>query len=137
MAKAGPPLKFKDLDELTAKVHGYFEHTPEDEWTWTGLCLELGCERETLVDYREGKGDRGEYAPLLKWAFMRIENGYEKDLKKRGHAGSIFALKNFGWKDKSESELYGKNGRDLIPTPILDVPKDNGDSEDNSPEEAD
>jgi hypothetical protein len=32
----------------------------------------------------------------------RIENIYEKGLKGRNPAGAIFALKNFGWKDRQE-----------------------------------
>lgn len=35
---------------------------------------------------------------------MRVEASYEKDLKKTGRPGTIFALKNFGWKDKQEVE---------------------------------
>ena len=34
-----------------------------------------------------------------------IENSYELDLKKHGRTGTIFALKNFDWKDKQETDL--------------------------------
>jgi hypothetical protein len=33
-----------------------------------------------------------------------IEHSYELDLKKTGRTGTIFALKNFEWKDKQEIE---------------------------------
>jgi hypothetical protein len=53
------------------------------------------------VDYRE---ERPEFMPPLKKALLRVENGYEIDLKKSGRTGTIFALKNFDWKDKTETE---------------------------------
>lgn len=31
-----------------------------------------------------------------------VEHSYEIDLKKKGNTGTIFALKNFDWKDKTE-----------------------------------
>lgn len=36
---------------------------------------------------------------------MRIENAYEKRLIARGNGGDVFALKNFGWRDKAEREI--------------------------------
>ena len=32
---------------------------------------------------------------------------YEKSLRKDGKTGDIFALKNFGWRDKQEHEHSG------------------------------
>lgn len=31
-----------------------------------------------------------------------VEHSYEVDLKESGRTGTIFALKNFDWKDKTE-----------------------------------
>jgi len=98
MAEVGRPLKFKTVEEMQEKIDAYFKDTPEEEWTWTGLALALDTSRETLREYKE----RPEYVDSLKKALMKVENGYEKDLKKHGRTGSIFALKNFNWKDKSE-----------------------------------
>ena len=39
---------------------------------------------------------------------MKIENGYEKRLFENNPTGSIFALKNMGWKDKTETEHSGE-----------------------------
>lgn len=36
---------------------------------------------------------------------MRIENAYEKRLINRGNGGDIFALKQFGWKDRQEQAV--------------------------------
>lgn len=38
-----------------------------------------------------------------------MEYSYEKDLKEKGNTGTIFALKNFDWKDKSEVDTTNKN----------------------------
>ena len=40
-------------------------------------------------------------------ALLIVENGYEMALRENNAAGSIFALKNMGWKDKTEHEMSG------------------------------
>lgn len=124
----GRPLKFQDVDELKVQIDRYFNETPKDEWTWTGLALYLDTDKETLKDYRENRAD---FIAPLKNAMLKVENGYELDLKKSGRTGTIFALKNFEWKDKTEQELSGKDGKDLFPQPILDVRKNDSNPEDN------
>ena len=118
---AGRPLKFQSVEELQVNIDAYFEVTNKDEWTWTGLALFLHTDKETLKDYRE---NRAEFVAPLKTAMLKVENGYEVDLKKHGRTGTIFALKNFDWKDKNESEVYGKNGEALFPKPIMDITKE-------------
>jgi len=94
----GRPLKFQSVEELEVNINKYFKETLETEWTWTGLALFLGCTKETLKSYSE----KPDFIRPLKNALLKVENGYEKDLKKYGKSGSIFALKNFDWKDKQE-----------------------------------
>lgn len=94
----GRPLKFGTPEELQDKIDEYFDLTPKEEWTWTGLALHLDTSRETLREYRE----RPEFVDSLKKALLKVENGYEIDLKKHGRSGTIFALKNFDWKDRIE-----------------------------------
>lgn len=92
-------------------IDDYFEVTPKDEWTWTGLALHLDTDKWTLTDYRDRIDYEGTpFAPSLKRALLKVENGYEIDLKKHGRAGSIFALKNFDWRDKTESEITNPDG---------------------------
>ena len=105
MAKVGRPLKFQSVEELQTKIDAYFVDIPETEWTWTGLAMYLVTDKETLADYRDGKGERSEFSEPLKNAMLKVENGYEIDLKKHGRTGTIFALKNFNWKDKSEQDF--------------------------------
>ncbi len=101
MASAGRPLKFKTPEELGAKIDEYFSVTPKDEWTITGLAIALDTFRSVLCDYQEKDG----FVDMVKKAKQRVENGYELDLKKHGRSGTIFALKNFDWKDKTETDM--------------------------------
>lgn len=103
---AGRPLKFQSVEELQKKIDAYFNSTPKEEWTITGLALALDVCRDTILDYKE----KPEFVDSISRAYDMVHNSYEIGLRKRGNAGDIFALKNFGWKDKTESELYGKDG---------------------------
>ncbi len=97
--KTGRPLLFKTLKELTDKADDYFDTIPMEEWTYTGLALHLNTSRETLDDYKA----RPEFSDSLKKYSDMVTNSYEVDLKKHGRAGTIFALKNYGWTDKVET----------------------------------
>lgn len=58
-----------------------------------------------LIEY-EKRGEDGkidmEFTNAIRKAKEMVENSYEIDLKQSGRTGTIFALKNFGWKDQSE-----------------------------------
>ena len=96
----GRPKKFKSVGELQNKIDAYFIDCVEKEEpvTVTGLCIWLDTTRDVLMDYQNDD----EFSNAIKKAKQRIENAYEKRLIKRGNAGDIFALKQFGWKDKQE-----------------------------------
>lgn len=97
---AGRPLKWNTVEEIEPLIEKYFTETPKAEWTITGLALALDTSRNTLMEY-EGKD---EFSNTIKKAKEMVENSYEIDLKKAGRPGTIFALKNFDWKDKKEVE---------------------------------
>lgn len=120
---AGRPLKFKTVKELEGAIDNYLNTTPKEDWTITGLAIALGTFRKVLCEY-EG---RDEYSNTIKKAKQMVEHSYEIDLKKSGRSGTIFALKNFDWKDKTESDTTIH-----IPKPILDnvLPSYDGDQED-------
>ncbi len=101
---AGRPLKFDSPDQMQKAIDAYFEATPEDEVTITGLALALGTYRSTLIDYEK----RDEYSNTIKTAKQRVEHSYERALRKNGRAGEIFGLKNFGWTDKRQTEHSGE-----------------------------
>jgi hypothetical protein len=98
---AGRPLLFKTKEELQNKIDLYFEEVPKEEWTITGLAIALDTSRETLCNYEA----REEYFDTIKKAKDMVEHSYEVDLKKSGRTGTIFALKNFDWKDKQETDM--------------------------------
>lgn len=107
--KRGRPLKFNTVEELTEKIEKYFNNTPINEWTITGLSIALDTYRCVLCDYASGKyDDDRDFSNTVKKAKQMVEHSYELDLKKHGRSGTIFALKNFDWKDKTETELSGE-----------------------------
>lgn len=101
----GRPMKWQSVEEIIPLIDKYFEETPKDEWTITGLALALDTSRTTLIDY-EHRGENGKIDPkftdTIKRAKEMVEHSYEIDLKKKGNTGTIFALKNFDRKDKQE-----------------------------------
>jgi hypothetical protein len=99
--EVGRPLKFETVEILQEQIDKYFKDTPKDEWTITGLALALNTSRKVLCEYEY----KDEFSNAIKRAKLVVENGYEIDLKKSGRTGTIFALKNFDWKDKNETDL--------------------------------
>ena len=124
---AGRPLKFATVEDLDSAIDAYFGSTQKEEWTWTGLALYLDTNRQTLLNYSE----RPEFVDSIKKGLARVENGYEIDLKKHGRSGTIFALKNFDWKDKQETDITSK-GEQLQPVLVKFIdgkPDNNRDSQ--------
>lgn len=105
VAETGRPLKYKTEKELSEAIEKYFKNTPEREWTVTGLAMTIGLDRKALVEY----GNKEEFSNTIKKAKEKVQESYEKDLRRYGRSGDIFALKNFGWKDKQEVESTNEN----------------------------
>ena len=126
--KAGRPPIWNDPDKFSEAVEAYFAgcEIAKTNPTWTGLALHLGFEsRQSLQDYKEKEG----FSYPIKKALARIEENYEQGLFTRNPAGPIFALKNFGWKDKQEVEQSGgtsitvKWDQTLIPNTSTESPR--------------
>jgi hypothetical protein len=98
--------KFNSPEELSGLINQYFDTTTEERLTWTGLCLALDTNKQTLLNYQKIP----EYEHIITMAKLRVENAYELSLRKNGRSGDIFGLKNFGWSDKQEIEHTGKDG---------------------------
>lgn len=100
--KGGRPRKWNTPEELQEEIDKYFVRCSAEKipLTITGLALALDTTRETLMDYQ----NNDEFSYTVKRAKLMIENAYEQRLIVNGRAGDIFALKNFGWKDKQEIE---------------------------------
>jgi len=107
----GRPLKFKSAAEITEKADKYFaaQREAEQPITVTGLCMALGVVRHTLDDYQADKYKAvdPEFSMAVKKAKLICENYAETRLYGNNPTGAIFALKNFGWKDKFETEHSG------------------------------
>ena len=119
----GQHAKWEDPEEFEKKVDEYFE--TEERPTWSGLAYYLGFEsRQSLQDYKSKEG----FSYPIKKALLRIEIMYEANLSKMNTSGSIFALKNFGWKDTQQITHE-------IPKGILNIDPLVDDSAHNSPTE--
>ena len=110
---AGRPLKFQSVEEMQRKIDAYFASIPEDEWTITGLALSLDTYRDVLISYQ----NKDEFSNTIKRAKEKVHCAYEKDLRRKGRSGDIFALKNFGWTDKQEIDQTTK----LVNMPTIKI----------------
>lgn len=110
----GRPPKFETVDQLKTACDEYVASNP-GRLTITGLAMWLGfCDRQSLYDYEK----KPEFTCIIKEARLAVENDYEISLRSPSVTGAIFALKNMGWKDKTETELTGKDGGPLQITGI-------------------
>lgn len=101
----GKPLL--TAEEMEAKITEYFEYCQANEikTTVTGLALFLGySHKESLYNVKHP-----DLLPLVQRARTVIECMYEQNLHSHNPTGSIFALKNMGWKDKTEQEIRQTN----------------------------
>ena len=99
--KVGRPRKYSNPEDLENKINEYFNGRDYNEITVTGLCLYLGINKDTFYEYAKVP----EFKFIIDMARLRVENSYEIALRKDGGTENIFALKNFGWKDKQEVDL--------------------------------
>lgn len=103
------PRKIKSPAEMDRLVDEYvaLRVAEEKPITLTGMILHMGlCSRSVFDEYAKRK----EFSYSVKRAKSIIEEVYESNLHANASAGSIFALKNFGWRDKQETEISGPNG---------------------------
>jgi hypothetical protein len=97
----GDPI-WTDPIAFERAVDEYFQKEPSPKWS--GLALHLGfASRQSLWEY----GQKSGFSLPVKKALLRIEQKYEDNLLSKNAPGAIFALKNFGWKDKQEVEQSG------------------------------
>lgn len=111
MAHAGGrPATYTDPGELQANCEEYFAQ--DGKKTITGLAYHLGFEgRQSLYDYE----NKGEFSYIIKRAKLRVEIMYEENLSGTTPTGSIFALKNMGWVDRSQVAPVDTEGNTLKP----------------------
>jgi hypothetical protein len=105
----GRPRIYESVEEIEEVIELYIGECKEkkEKPTITGATLYLGfCDKTTLYDYR----DRDGFSHSVKRLLLFVENGYEVSLQGSNVAGAIFALKNMGWKDKSEIDHRTPDG---------------------------
>lgn len=118
LQQRGRKSLYSTVEELEAKIEDYFKNCPDKKMvvtkcgvvelpcpTITGLALHLGfCNRQSMYDY---ENKTPEFSDTIKKARSKMEVIYEQ-LLQDGNSGAIFALKNFGWKDKQEIDVNQK-----------------------------
>lgn len=127
MEQGRPPF-FNSPEELQLKIDEYFESgvkkkkvevgKPPNRMvieievpTITGLCIFLGFEsRQSFYDYQE----KPDFTYTIKRARLFIENEYEELLQTGNTTGAIFALKNFGWVDKTEVDQKTQHSGEMV-----------------------
>lgn len=126
--KEGRPPTWTNPEVLKKLVDNYFEN--EKEPTLSGLALALDIDRKTLYNYSL----KDEFFPIIKKARDKVEKRYEDILiNKDRPTGVIFALKNMGWADRTETDITS-GGEKIIP--LIDVRNNHSNSEvEESPKE--
>ncbi len=100
---AGRPPMYETPELMQIAIDEYFAND-QIKPTISGLAYHLGFEsRQSFYAYE----DKEPFSYTIKRARARIEILYEERLTDNNVAGSIFALKNLGWKDKTEVENSG------------------------------
>lgn len=129
----GRPPKFSTPEQLEEMIKQYFslfgkDSTDEEREasgieiyenrpTITGLCLFLGFDtRQSFYDYEKLEG----FTYTIKKARTKIENLYENMLGSKATIGGIFALKNFGWEDKSQFDHTTAGEKMSVITTMVD-----------------
>lgn len=112
---ARPPI-FDTPEQFTDVAEAYFtdRESKDKPFTVNGLALALGMTRETLLRYGEKEG----FSDAVKAVRARLEDHWESRLAGPNAAGTIFWLKNQGWSDKTETEMYGRDGGPVAVTTI-------------------
>lgn len=91
---------YETPEQMQADIDKYFAENNEPRMC--GLALSLGfCSRQTLLNYKA----KPDFMDVVKKATLRVEDCYERDLRKTNATGPIFALKNMGWKDHVDLNL--------------------------------
>ena len=93
----GRPPHYTDPEVMQVEIDKYF-NDPKCDYTISGLAYDLGfADKRAMYDYEK----KPEFNHSIKRARARIERHIESDTT-TAPGLTIFKLKNFGWKDKTE-----------------------------------
>ena len=122
----GRPPKYNNPEDLQKAVDDFFDNPPKRKIytndgssheinviTITGLAIALGfLDRQSLYDYEV----KDKFTCIIKKARLRVENDWEMDLKTKTQVtGAIFALKQYGWRDKTQEEEQEDINAPVVP----------------------
>jgi hypothetical protein len=104
----GRPPKYADPELFDQRINEYFDSIIDEDGeykrapTVTGLALSLGfVDRQSMYAYK----GKEQFNYIVKRAISRIEEYHEqRAATESAVTGSIFVMKNMGWKDKFEHE---------------------------------
>lgn len=105
----GRPRAYETPEQMEQVIDQYFQNCASGGYRplITGLILFLGFgDKKSFYEY----GERPEFTHLINRARAAVEMSYEEMLQTGTFGGAIFALKNMGWKDKTETEHSGNMG---------------------------
>lgn len=110
----GRPRVIQSPEQFDALVDNYIEicRSTGEPILLTGLILSLGLtSKEGFYEYQNYEG----FSDSVKRARMFVELEYEKRLvTAKQPSAPIFALKNFGWRDKVEVESTSTDIADAL-----------------------
>ena len=117
----GRPRRIKSPEEFDRLVDSYIDmcRANNEPVLLLGLVLALGFSgKDALYEY----ANFPEFSESVKRARALIEYEYEKRLNVNSSAaGPIFALKNFGWKDKQEVDNISSDGSMTPKAPVYKI----------------
>lgn len=118
--------KYEDVELFNKKVENYFNMCDEENrpYTMSGLAYYLDMDRKSLLNYSKDE----KFFPTIKKAKQRVEQQLEENalIGKANATFTIFNLKNnYGWVDKTETEISKNPIEDL--TPLAELLKGNND----------
>jgi hypothetical protein len=137
--KVGHPPKYDSAKKIQEKMDDYFDFcdnrtrdvynekvgtltvSDPEPYTMSGLAYYLDMDRTTLVGYSH----KEEFFNTIKRGRERVEHDIERRMNDKNTftPGLIFNAKNnFGWKDKTETDLT--SGGDKIEFPKVYLPKE-------------
>ena len=116
----GRPLKFTSVEPMWQVAMAYITAMKEANrpLTISGLAYALDICTQTLINYTE----KDEFFAPIKRLKQLIEITYEENLHGTTCTGSIFALKNLGWKDTQDVNQTNINPQ-VVVTKNYNVPK--------------
>lgn len=118
----GRPRKIKSPEEFDRLVDSYIDmcRKNDEPVLLIGMVLALGLtSKEAFYNYGS---EYAEFSESVKRARSLVELEYEKRLNVNSSAaGPIFALKNFGWKDKQEVDNISSDGSMTPKAPVYKI----------------